>query len=136
MNFALVLSGDHVRGTRTDWAKLLGQNADPNAPSPETEKALEFLILGEQASVKTRSTVLDQFKNSEVQQEAQKNFQLQEASNESDKDMAAPEGLKRGKRAGFRAYQQGGLSLNDSKPGTPLDTMAGLLLGSPDFQRR
>jgi hypothetical protein len=43
----------------------------------------------------------------------------------------------------FAAYKKqggggggGGLSFESKQPETPLDTMAGLLLGSPDFQLR
>jgi hypothetical protein len=39
-------------------------------------------------------------------------------------------------RVGLGKKGGGGGAGFNAEPGTPLDTMAGLLLGSPDFQRR
>jgi uncharacterized protein (DUF1800 family) len=80
MNFALVLSGNRVPGTKTDWAGMLG-SGDASAGM---ERELEGDLLGQAASVRTRAAVARPGKPSEV----------------------------------------------------PLDTMAGLLMGSPEFQRR
>jgi uncharacterized protein (DUF1800 family) len=143
MNFSLILSGDRLPGTRTDWPALLG-SASNNAvdtsvatsPSPATEKQLESLLLGQPAAERTRQTVLAQFNNPTAQLQAEQNFNAQPAMADPDTaDMAGGQqagGILRvgGRRGGGR----GDLQLN--QPETPLDTMAGLLLGSPDFQRR
>jgi uncharacterized protein (DUF1800 family) len=139
MNFSLVLSGDRLPGTRTNWPMLLGSPADSavaTSPSPATEKQLESLLLGQPATERTRQTVLAQFNNPTAQLQAEQNFNAQPAMADPDAEDMAPGkqagGLMRvgGRRGGGR----GDLQLN--RPETPLDTMAGLLLGSPDFQRR
>jgi uncharacterized protein (DUF1800 family) len=138
MNFSLVLSGDRLPGTRTNWPTLLG-SADASvatSPTPATEKQLEALLLGQPAAPRTRETVLAQFNNPTAQLQAEQNFNAQPAMADPDNQEMAPGkqagGLMRvgGRKGGGR----GDLQLNH--PETPLDTMAGLLLGSPDFQRR
>jgi len=134
MNFALVLSGGRLPGARTDWPQLLGDSAESNvatAPTPATELQLEGLILGQPAGMRTRQTVLEQFNNPTAQQQAEQNFALGAAEPDADNDMGGAATLKRVKagRGGGQGYQM-------DRPETPLDTMAGLLLGSPDFQRR
>jgi len=126
MNFALVLSSNRMPGTKTDWPVLLGDSdgAPPPTPNVETENKLELALLGEPASDKTRSTVLAQFDDPTAQQSAEDAFRAKPMQGES--EMVPKAGLLRA-RAG-RGPQPG--------PGTPLDTMAGLLLGSPEFQRR
>jgi hypothetical protein len=135
MNFALVLSGNRLPGTQTNWPVLLGDGAAPNVttdPTPATEKHLEALLLGQPAAANTRDTVLAQFKNPTAQQDALENFTAKPASAEMDsgKDpnmMRVGLGRKGGGGQGFA---------QNAQPETPLDTMAGLLLGSPEFQRR
>jgi len=127
MNFALVLSGNRMAGTKTDWPELLGDSdgAPPPTPDVETENKLEIALLGEPASDRTRSVVLAQFGDPTAQQSAEDAFRAKPAM-ESDVSMMPRGALLKGKSG--RGPQPG--------PGTPLDTMAGLLLGSPEFQRR
>ncbi len=127
MNFAVVLSGSRIPGTRTDWSQIVGEPT--TMASPETEHKLENLILGQPAAERTRATVMQQASNPDLQKSAEQSFALQ-GVNEGDPDVSGAV-LKR-KRPG---KADGGL-LNAAAPETPLDTMAGLLLGSPDFQRR
>jgi uncharacterized protein (DUF1800 family) len=144
MNFSLLLSGDHVRGTHPHWPAGLG---DPQDPKPATEAQLETLLLGGPVSAHTRDTVLAQFRNPTVQQEAQKGFTLNAdldeqgkpmaAASDDTSDMAPKSKVAKGKTAvSYFRSAAGGFSLNADQPESPLDTMAGLLLGSPDFQRR
>jgi len=137
MNFALVLSGGRLPGAKTDWPLLLGDAENSGVasdPTPKTELELEALILGQSAATNTRATVLDQFKNPTAQAQAAEGFSKAASANmQSDQEMdggvVAAKGFKgrgRGQGEGFQA----------TTPETPLDTMAGLLLGSPDFQRR
>ena len=146
MNFALVLSGSRVRGVHPDWPQL-ARGVDPNAPTPDTEKQLESAILGQPASPHTRATVLAQFSNPTVQQEAQKNFTLADSRevdeegnpmppDPSDTQSSARPRPGRKSPASFVRGPGNLLNLNSDAPESPLDTMAGLLLGSPDFQRR
>jgi uncharacterized protein (DUF1800 family) len=127
MNFALVLSSNREPGTKTNWPALLGAtDAAQVNPDVETENKLEMALLGQPASDRTRSVVLAQFGDPTAQQSAEEAFQAKPAV-ESDAAMLPRAALMRG-RAGRGGPQPG--------PGSPLDTMAGLLLGSPEFQRR
>ncbi len=130
MNFALGLSSDRIPGVQTDWGRILGQTgsgiqpvaltADSDAAAVKEEK-LEFALLGLKVSDRTRSTVLQQFQDQDIQLQAEKNFSIRP-----------------------RDLEPMAQILNPARPGQqarpPLDreaaTMAGLLLGSPEFQRR
>jgi uncharacterized protein (DUF1800 family) len=130
MNFALVLSGGRVPGVRTDWAPLLGgETVSAEVPTAATEKRLEAVILGQPASARTRDTVMAQFANGSAVMMAEANFNGQKTADEDEADGGA--GML--KRAGYGRRGGGGFQAG---PATPLDTMAGLLLGSPEFQRR
>ena len=139
MNFALVLSSGRLPGTKTDWPQVLGDGEDSSvavSPTSKTELHLENVILGEAAGTHTRETVLANFNDPTVQQTAAQNFaKTAEAPNTEDSgdDMVGAAKLMRVKGGRGGGYGQG---FQADKPGTPLDTMAGLLLGSPDFQRR
>ncbi|MES2392643.1 MAG: DUF1800 domain-containing protein [Acidobacteriota bacterium] len=144
MNFALVLSGGRMPGVRTNWPTLLGD--DPGSgvttnPTEQTEAQLEGMLLGQQAAARTRATVLDQFKNPVAQKTAQQNFNARPVADEENASMDAPGMLLRarlGSKKGGGGYGNNNLNFDQlaNLPETPLDTMAGLLLGSPDFQRR
>ena len=126
LNFAVSLSNDRVGGVQTDWAWLLGEGSAQSLvatgdSAAEKEKKLEVALLGQAVSDRTRETVLAQFQDQTTQQQAEKSF-------------------------GIRANEQEPMAqvLNISSPKQkvrpPLDReaagMAGLLLGSPEFQRR
>jgi uncharacterized protein (DUF1800 family) len=132
MNFALVLSGDRIPGTQTNWPALLGQGADSAAPSAATEKQLETLLLGEPAAEKTRAAVMEQSKNPDAQKMAAESFNAKPVSDADD----SGDVVMSLKTAGKHGDKGGGLDFLSNQPETPLDTMAGLLLGSPEFQRR
>jgi uncharacterized protein (DUF1800 family) len=132
MNFALVLSAGRVPGTRMDWPTLLG-DASAVAPTAATERRLETVVLGQAASDRTRETVLAQSANDATVATAEKSFNAAPVAD--DDAAAAGAGMmvrakygKGGARGAGEGFQAG--------PATPLDTMAGLLLGSPEFQRR
>jgi len=132
MNFALGLSSDRIPGVQTDWTHLLGQQGtgmEAAALTTGTEEAaaakeekLETLLLGPVVSDRTRSTVLQQFQNQGMQQQALKDFSIRANEFEPMAQLLNP--------AAMRQQQV--------RP--PLDReaamMAGLLLGSPEFQRR
>ena len=139
MNFALVLSGDLLPGTRTDWPQLLGQSATSGdvtvsaaPPSPETERKLELLLLGQPAAERTRATVLQEAQNPTAQHAAQQSFAVANVQDEALGDDTT-EFARLGRKPGRR---QNGGGLQTDRPEAPLNTMAGLLLGSPEFQRR
>ncbi len=112
MNFALVLSGNRVPGVRTDWAAMVGGSGAADAA---TERVLEGKVLEEAASERTRAAVMAEAGNPTAQAEAEAGF--------------------RGEAVGGGARMvRAGVSVAGAE--VPLDTMAGLLLGSPEFQRR
>ena len=143
MNFALVMAGDRLPGVRTDWSKMLSGQAAAKRVSmdvadgaggtidPEVaakERRLELLLLDQPLSEKTRAAVLSQSNDTTAALQAAKEFQ------------GGVEG-----KAGFGAngpiaglYGAGGLAA--ARGQAPDDRqaaiMAGLMLGSPEFQRR
>jgi len=151
MNFALVLSGDKLPGVRTDWTKMLnskelmgksfGSNASamPGDVDPEAavkERKLELLLLGTPLSERTRTAVIAHSNDSTVAIQAARDFQ----------GGVGPTGV--GVLAG--EYNLGGAQ-GKAKAQNPVLAMAprnaapddrqaaviaGLLLGSPEFQRR
>ncbi len=132
MNFALVLSGNRLPGTRLDWAPLLGADTNPNTLlDGKTEQTLEALVLGQAAAPNTRRAVLEQAKDPTTQRTAEQSFRTQ------------PDGAEQGSAVdseiagggGFRRIRAQAAWPTDA-PEAPVATMAGLLLGSPDFQRR
>jgi uncharacterized protein (DUF1800 family) len=131
MNFALVLSGDRIPGTQTNWASLLGVTPDGSEPSAATEKQLETLLLGEPAAAKTRETVMAESMNPDAQKQAAKSFNAKPVTDADDSGDVVMNG-----KAAYKGGKGGGLDFLSNQPETPLDTMAGLLLGSPEFQRR
>ena len=132
MNFALGLSSDRIPGVQTDWTRLLGQTGAGMEPVALTtdgsrdaaaakEAKLETLLLGQAVSDRTRSTVLQQFQDQGMQQQAEKSFSIRPNDFEPMAQVLNPARLRQQNRP-------------------PLDReaamMAGLLLGSPEFQRR
>src|SRR6266478_9514173 len=85
------------------------------------EAKLEMLLLGQVVSERTRSTVLQQFQNQGMQQQAERDFSIRANDFEPMAQVLNPAALR-----------------PTGRP--PLDReaamMAGLLLGSPEFQRR
>jgi len=87
----------------------------------EKEKKLETMLLGQPVSDKTRATVLEQFENQQDEAQAAKSFPIKPAAGD---------------------VMAGVLNAGAPKPQArpPMDRqaagMAGLLIGSPEFQRR
>jgi uncharacterized protein (DUF1800 family) len=130
MNFSLGLSSDRIPGVQTDWGRLLGKtgvgvepvalSAGASSEATAKEHMLEIALLGQAVSDRTRSTVLEQFQNQAMQQQAEKNFPIRASEWEPMAPVLNPAGQRQ------------------QRP--PIDReaamMAGLLLGSPEFQRR
>ena len=124
MNFALVLSGNRLGGTRIDWSRALDLR-DPNGTPTSVEPRLEQALLGEPAAARTRAAVLAQAGDPATQNSAEQSFKASR--------MAGNKGVGAGSGRGLSPVPQ-------PKPAAAanslLATTAGLLLGSPDFQRR
>ena len=137
MNFALVLSAGKLPGTRPDWPLLLGEASKTGAQpvsltsggaAPATaakEQRLEKLLLGAPASARTREAVLAQSADSSVPQAAERDF----LAGRSDAVSEAEGGST-------TSGQQAAPDRQQAAPDRQTVTMAGLLIGSPEFQRR
>ena len=126
MNFALLLAGNRLPGVNVDWSPLsvnhssaslrpveLTERSDAGSrPLTAEARSLELALLGRPASPRTEQAVLAQVDASELTQRAEQDFLGDSASH-------AP---------GTVAPQA------DADP--QIAVMAGLLLGSPEFQRR
>jgi len=140
MNFALLLSGGRLPGTKIDWPEVLGAGDGSTvaaSPTPKTELELEKVILGEPAGLHTRDTVLANFNDPTAQRTAEQNFAKTALAGDADDGMTGQAKLIRANAAN-KGFGRGRYGMGDQadRPETPLDTMAGLLLGSPDFQKR
>jgi uncharacterized protein (DUF1800 family) len=116
MNFALNLAGDRLPGIAVGWAPIPDLNADPaesnavaTAPTPESEEArLESLLIPGGVSDTTRTAALQQF-----------------AAQSAQSPVAPVSAAMRPNRA----FAPNALEREDQ-------ILAGLLIGSPEFQRR
>ena len=120
MNFALALSSNRVAGVTTDWAVLLGNQNGTMTPEAKEAK-LEDILLHIPVAERTRQTVLTQISTDAQQQEAS----LKQVT------------VKDRKRDPLAVVTGKGLQPENI---TGLDSQsalaAGLLFGSPEFQRR
>ncbi len=130
MNFALVLSGNRLGGTKLSWPELLGGGVQATAiPTGDTEGRLERALLGQPAAAQTRDAALGGAVVPGVQAQAEESFR--------GTTVDLKQGNGQGKDAGAMVRVGAGRGPAVAKaPETPLATTAGLLLGSPDFQRR
>ena len=128
MNFALALSSNRVAGLHTDLPALMeNRESQPGSPaalamieqlSPEAkDKMLEEDLLHGLASDRTRATILAQITQDPGAREAS----LHQISSRSGKDVFA-----------FQRKPKADGEVND----TQIALAAGLILGSPEFQRR
>jgi uncharacterized protein (DUF1800 family) len=117
MNFALALSSNRVAGVTTDWATILGHHDTPLTPEAKAS-VLEENLLHISVSDRTRQTILAQISTDPEQQEA--NLR-QVAMKDRKRDPLT-----------IRSRHDGDLTGVDSESALA----AGLLFGSPEFQRR
>lgn len=161
MNFALSLSTNRIGGTNVDWTPVLHESTATLHPVllPQTptgtdldaarkEALLEAKLLDVPVSAQTRAAVLSQGTNETAKQAAQQfagtsgGRQLTVAEKDAqqqDRLDAMLTGKVKGINGG--AQTEGGLGVVATKLGPPptdkqAAAMAGLLLGSPEFQRR
>ncbi len=123
MNFAVALSNNRLFEVHTNWTALL-EGTHPSSGSPDAaskEAALEILLLGVPANEQTRKTVLAQVGDETVQQQAEKSFAIRPREQEP-------------------MWSILNVGATQGPPKIPIDheaaEIAGLLLGSPEFQRR
>jgi Protein of unknown function (DUF1800) len=119
MNFSLALSSNRVAGVTTDWQTVLGTQQDTLTPD-QKEALLERNLLQLSVSDKTRQTILTQISTDASQQVASLK---QVAVKDRRRDPLALPG---------RVQPNPNLTGIDSESALA----AGLLFGSPEFQRR
>jgi uncharacterized protein (DUF1800 family) len=122
MNFSLALA-DNNAGTMMGWDKLMGIDGQPGVPGDAKEAKLEGLLLDGTVSDRTRSVVLTQL------------AQQQDAAVGNQRRPQPP------KPVNFVRPREFGQLLQSVAPLPPpgdqqAALLGGLLLGSPDFQRR
>jgi uncharacterized protein (DUF1800 family) len=121
MNFALSLATNHFGGIKSQWATP----SQPTATPAEAEQTLEARLIPLGVSEKTRAAVLDQAQpKSQAQTVAQ--ISSQPVSNPPPNPAANP---------AAKPNQQAITAQNTAQENQDAQ-IAGLLLGSPEFQRR
>ncbi len=120
MNFALALSSNRVAGVTTDWATVLGNQNGTMTPEAKEAK-LEDRLLHITVADRTRQTILTQISTDAEQQEASLK---QVAVKDRKRD---PLAVVAGKT--WRPEDMSGIDSESA-------LAAGLLFGSPEFQRR
>jgi hypothetical protein len=123
MNFSMALA-DNSAGTMMEWDKLLSIGGPQQASATEKESRLETTLLGEPASEHTRSAALGQLAKEQ-----------NGSAREADGMPQAP------RRVNFVQPREFGQLLQAAAPLPPpgdadAALLGGLLLGSPEFQRR
>jgi uncharacterized protein (DUF1800 family) len=144
MNFALVLTGDKLPGVRTDWSKMLGgasiaaksvsMETSEGAVDPEVavkERKLELILLGQPLSEKTRAAVLGQSNDQIAALQAAKEFQIGGGGKGGGAGVYAA-----GTIADELGLNPGAAQRNAAADDRQAAIMAGMMLGSPEFQRR
>ncbi len=151
MNFALVLAGDRLPGVRTDWTHMLsgvtakktemvsadetgaavgaGGTIDPEVAAKE--RRLELVLLNQPLSEKTRAAVLSQSNDTTAALQAVREFQG--AGGDGKLGRASGEGAA---MAGLMGAGGPSAMRNQAQDDRQAAIMAGLMLGSPEFQRR
>jgi len=143
MNFALALSVNALPGISADWSSALNEDGIASAvpttagvlSAPEKEQRLESLLLNRPVSEKTRQTVLTEAESISVEDAASK-FPIDLG------DIANLSGGQPGGGAGGRTAEGRDrryldrMGENAGPNDRQASIMAGLLLGSPEFQRR
>ena len=141
MNFALALVSNRIPGTRVDLSRLMN-DAKPGASIDKTKlfDQLVNVIVGGEMSAKTRETLLKQLSDQITMPPAER---PQVASNTAPAN-PFEEGFQRGilgPGGGGPQQQQAPREqqlarINASNVDNPLVKLAGLILGSPEFQRQ
>ena len=116
MNFALALTGGKIKGVKLNAEQMAGSNG-PSSDSSVTLSTLEANLLIGGVSQQTHDSIAAQIKAAGQNRSASK------------QDMPKQDVRKQDKKAGPRKADNGSHSPDAS-------TIAGLLLGSPEFQRR
>ena len=133
MNFALALASNRIPGTRVDLSRFVG---DMSSKSIDKEKLLDrfvTLIVGGEISPKTRETLLKQL-NDQVTLPAMPRTQV--AANGAPPNPFETAFQRGNLNPGGGGGQQQIARVDAASIENPLVKIAGLILGSPEFQRQ
>jgi uncharacterized protein (DUF1800 family) len=137
MNFALALVSNRIPGTRVDLSKLLGESK--TGTSIDKEKLLDrfvTLIVGGEISAKTRETLLKQLNDQITLPPMPPAQTASSGAPENPFEVAFQRG-NLGPGGGPQQQQQQQLArMNPASIDNPVVKLAGLILGSPEFQRQ
>jgi uncharacterized protein (DUF1800 family) len=137
MNFALALVSNRIPGTRVDLSRFVGDLS--NGKTVDKEKLLDRfvnLIVGGEVSAKTRETLLKQL-NDPVTLPASPRMQTASGNAPANPfETAFQRGNLPGPGGPQQPQQQQLASVNSGTIENPLVKIAGLILGSPEFQRQ
>lgn len=118
MNFAMALATNRVAGLRSDPDSLLGANGEAASPERKTQD-LEAVLLHTPVSARTQQLILAQVSLDEQRQASEL------------RQVAAVNG-----RDPLRVDEPGRLRNDPAPMDTEAEVATGLILGSPEFQRR
>lgn len=133
MNFALALASNRIPGTRVDLSRFVG---DMSSKSIDKEKLLDrfvTLIVGGEISPKTRETLLKQL-NDQVTLPVMPRAQV--AANGAPPNPFETAFQRGNLNPGGGGGQQQIARVDAASIENPLVKIAGLILGSPEFQRQ
>jgi len=141
MNFALALASNRIPGTRADLSRFVGDMAKDK--TIDKEKLLDrfvMLIAGGEISAKTRESLLKQLND----QVTVPTMPLVQTASLKIPGNPFEEGFQRGNLPGPGGAQQNNqqqprqqaATSNAAAIDNPVVKIAGLLLGSPEFQRQ
>jgi uncharacterized protein (DUF1800 family) len=146
MNFALALVSNRIPGTRVDLSRFVGDMA--SGKTVDKEKLLDrfvSLIVGGEISAKTRETLLKQL-NDQVIVPALPRMQAASSSAPANPfetgfqrgNLPGPGGPQQQQQPEMQSQQQQRqlANVNAATIENPLVKIAGLILGSPEFQRQ
>jgi hypothetical protein len=134
MNFALALVTNRIPGTRVDLSRLLGESK--GGTSIEKQKLLDrfgTLILGGELSDDTRATLLNELSDQITVPALPAN---QIASNTPPANPFEVAFERGNLNPGGGGQQQQLARLNPATIENPVVKLAGLIVGSPEFQRQ
>ncbi len=125
MNFSLALAANRIPGVEPDWSSVIGSAAQ----TPGQKQAqLETALLGEAATPKTHATITNQLAAPAVADATERAANFEQAR-----------GKGQGGKGQANAFGAGIFRIAPERAPQPLDMqtvlIAGLLFGSPDFQR-
>ncbi|MGD1022497.1 MAG: DUF1800 domain-containing protein [Candidatus Sulfotelmatobacter sp.] len=138
MNFALALTSGKIKGVKVDVAQLAGSNASssPPADSTVTLSALEASLLTGDVSKQTHDSITAQINGSKTNGPKIDGAQIDKAKIDGAKsDAVKSDGAVNGVPAKQNNKAGASKPANSARP-PDVSTIAGLLLGSPEFQRR